>query len=341
MYTMGSAILALPLAMAKLDWVFVGSTPFGKRFSHGTVGDADGRIIVAGGASSLEESGRWFNDAWALEHGEWHGLPASTWSPRGDFGFAALPNGTLVLAGGQQQDEQGHAATNDVHVLHKDAPGWERLPNAPWEPRVGHHMAACPDGSVVVTGGVAAAICVFCKAYEDVWRLSPEGEWTRITEKAPWGKRRDHRTVCLSDGSLIFSGGHYKGFQAAGDFNDIWRLSSTGEFEQLQSSAPWKPRRMFMMSAGLNDIIVVAGGVGHGDTWTVKGAASNGTLTFERQQPAFPFDATGERWEAGLAALPNNTHVLVGGMNQPHGVEGVYDDVWMLPCGTVRTSLLV
>merc|ERR1712083_1064315 len=100
---------------------------------------------------------------------------------------------------------------------------------------------------------------------------SPNGTWTQITAKAPWGQRWLHRTVCLSDGSLIFSGGHYKGFQAAGDFNDVWRMSPDGHFKQLEASAPWKPRRMFMMSAGPDDVIVVAGGTGHGDTWTMTG----------------------------------------------------------------------
>lgn len=274
----------------------------------------------------MEVDGIWFNDAWALENGEWHELPKSTWDERGDFGFVALPNGTLLVAGGQQRFyEHGNPPMNDVHVLHKGASEWEQMDDAPWSPRVGHHMASCPDGSIIMTGGANMANCVMCDFYADVWRLSPQGIWTQIIEKAPWGERRLHRTVCLSDGSLIFSSGHSKGhvMRPAKEFNDLWRMSPTGKFEKLKASAPWEPRTQFMMSAGPNDVIVVAGGytntetLGYGDTWTVTGAAasSEAVLSFQQQQDTFPFDAAGMRWEAGMAALPNNTHVLIGGKN--------------------------
>lgn len=311
-------LCSLPV-QAELQWKSLGAAPWKARFEHGSAIDRAGRIVIAGGA--FLPLGPYLNDSWAFENGKWTQLPDSTWDERADIGLAALPNGTVVLVGGQREDG-AYASKNDVHVLHKGAASWEDKGPAPWDARIGHTLTACPDGSLILVGGSSSRTNVFYKLFADVWRMSLDGKWSQITEKAPWAARFDHRTVCLSDGSLVMAGGG----ERLQNFNDMWRMTKDGAWTQIQKKCPWRARTDFMMAAGSDDTIVLAGEFS--DTWKLEGVLQ-GKLQWTRQQD-MPFPKA-QRWKTDLLALPNNRFVVAGGEQTTS--NDAFNDLWELSEG--------
>jgi len=280
-------------------------------------------LIVAGGTSGPGSS---FNDVYKMHGGLWYPLPFSNpnWSPRSDFAMVALRNGTVVLAGGQNEDG-GDASLNDVWAMDPDTHTFHKMPDAPWKHRVGHSMSVCAGAGgsaerIVLTGGGNTRAGVFIWQYNDVWAMSGDGTWSSLGD-APWHKRWLHGTVCLSDGTVLLAGGH-SGFQ---EFNDVWSMSHDGKWTELSPAAPWSTRAGFGMVALPGDLVIVGPDEGREDAWALDWSSGK---TSWQSLGKVPFS---DRGGYGIAPAPNGTKsaLIAGGTLLSQGIHN-YNEVWQI-----------
>lgn len=319
-----SIVAILLLRRANSEWSQLEDAGWSPRSAFQMEISADS-VIVAGGT---DDPSRFFNDAYrmTLNDGLWYPLPFGSpqWPTRANFGMSALANGTLILTGGQQQDG-GHSSLSDVWAL--DVPTergqWRQLPDAPWKRRVGHGQSTCGD-RVIVTGGASTDAGVFISVYNDVWSMASDGSWA-LLPSPPWHKRFLHNTACLSDGTLVLTGGH-SGFS---DFNDIWIMSPLGEWREVTPKAPFSPRARFGMVSFSDDSVLVGEGMSKEDFWFAENIHD---ATSWRSLGRPPFS---ERYDYGMVALPSNastskrTALVAGGMLLSQGIHN-YNTVYRI-----------
>ena len=86
--------------------------------------------------------------------------PNAGWSARFNHTSVALPDGSIVLMGGNDGSRK-----NDVWRSTDGGKNWNQLASPGWTARVGHTSVALPDGTIVLLGGYDGD----CK--NDVWRF--------------------------------------------------------------------------------------------------------------------------------------------------------------------------
>jgi PKD repeat protein/photosystem II stability/assembly factor-like uncharacterized protein len=197
-------------------------TGWSPRFSLSSVALSDGSIIIMGG---WDRSGVFLNDVWkSTDNGAtWSRIVEHAgWSPRFVHSSVAMPDGSIVLMGGND----GYLK-NDVWKSMDNGATWTLVnASAGWSPRYSSGSVVMPDGSIVLTGGYAFSF------KNDIWRSTDSGAtWTQITPAAGWSGRYGHNTIAMPDGSIVLMGGvisdkplTYK--------NDVWRFIPAGSTEQ-------------------------------------------------------------------------------------------------------------
>lgn len=201
---------------------------------------------------------------------------AAEWQARAGHSSVVLPDGSIVLMGGQTG---GNTFRSDVWRSIDQGATWEQMtPAAQWSARRGHTSVALPDGSIVLMGGWDGGSMYF----NDVWYSDDKGEtWMQMTPDAPWNARRGLSCVALPDGGIVLMGGG--GGYAVGRFNDVWHSVDDGAtWTQKSEAADW-PVRQYHNSLLLPDgSIILMGGydgnivrsdvwrsVDQGATWTL------------------------------------------------------------------------
>lgn len=132
--------------------------------------------------------------------------------------------------------------------LSADGTQWTEVNSAlvPWSGR-GFHCSLVFDGRLFVVGG--------SPLNNEVWAASSAllGDWTQLPD-APWSPRAAHGCAAhevvanatlgdASRSSYLFVMGGWRDES----LNDVWRMSTTGEWELLVESAPWTPRGWFSL----------------------------------------------------------------------------------------------
>ena len=144
------------------------SAPWSPRHSaRATVlegGPHDGAVLMVGGTDDVQ----WFNDAWrSADNGaSWvlaTNVPA--WSFRHDFAVCSLPQGVVIVCGGESDDP---AAFHSECFRSDDGGGtWTDVGTpAPWGPRSLFVLLHFGDGRLAVLGGKGTAV-------DDVWTSAP------------------------------------------------------------------------------------------------------------------------------------------------------------------------
>ncbi|MBN1135139.1 MAG: exo-alpha-sialidase [Anaerolineae bacterium] len=136
------------------------------RTSHTSVALPDGSIVLMGGFGGLSV-GNW-NDVWrSTDQGAtWtEATAAAPWTARTGHTSVALPDGSIVLMGGDDD-----SLRNDVwHSTDQGATWSQWAAAAPWTARYNHTSVVLPDSSIVLMGGLGGG------SLRDVWRLETAG----------------------------------------------------------------------------------------------------------------------------------------------------------------------
>jgi len=142
------------------------------RWGHSSVVMPDGSIVLMGGYySSYSPNGIYcYNDVWrSTDKGAtWTQMtPSAGWSARSWHSSVVMPDGSIVLMGGQ--GSLGYL--NDVwRSTDKGATWLQMTPNAGWSGRFAHSGVVMPDGSIVLMGGQGDN-----GSTNDIWRLVSSG----------------------------------------------------------------------------------------------------------------------------------------------------------------------
>eukprot|EP00947_MAST-08B_sp_MAST-8B-sp1_P006567 g6567.t1 len=165
------------------------SSSWQPRQNPGFAATKRGVAILAGGEAwhpPTQTQDTW-NDVWSMDlsTGAFSQLPDAPWQARTGHGLVALDDDTLLMAGGGSCRSCSfikHFA--DVWEFKLSTKTWKQRPDAPWQARWFHGMAATGAGEVVVAGGQAGFLSL-----QDVWKMDPNsGKWSLLTQKAPWSR---------------------------------------------------------------------------------------------------------------------------------------------------------
>ena len=235
----------------------------------------------------------------------------AAWSARGEFNSVALPDGSIVLMGGQ--DNNGN--TNDVWRSTDGGVTWtQQTAGAAWSARNRQSSVALPDGSIVLMGGFDTWF------QNDVWRSTDNGTtWTEQTVSPGWWGRYGQSSVALPDGSIVLMGGFNNSYQ-----NDTWRSIDNGTTWTEQTAHAGWSGRWGQSSVALPDGSIVlmggsdSGGILLNDTW--RSTDQGATWTQQTAQAGW----SGRRVHSSVA-LPDGSILLMSGMDNTFGY---LNDTW-------------
>jgi PKD repeat protein len=249
----------------------------------------------------------------------WTQMNASAgWSGRSYHSSVAMPNGIIVLMGGEEVTSGGSSRVrkNDVWQSTDNGATWTQMTaSAKWSARTYHSSVAMPDGSIVLMGGQDSSGIL-----NDVWRSTDNGAtWTQMTASAGWSARYRHSSVAMPDGSIVLMGGS----NGSGQKTDVWRSTDNGAtWTQMTASAGWSARESFSSVLMPDGSIVLMGGWiyldrGINDVWR---STDNGA-TWTQMTASAKWSA---RYCHSSVAMPDGSIVLMGGQ----GWSGILNDVW-------------
>jgi PKD repeat protein len=130
------------------------------------------KSIVAISGQTYSEL-KWRNSVWrSTDEGvTWTEMYAvSTWAIKDAPLFQALPDGSILLLGGDIEGSDPLTGYNDVWRSTDNGATWVQLPNAGWSARAYSSSVLLQDGTVEVMGGIVTNING--NAFHDVWRYN-------------------------------------------------------------------------------------------------------------------------------------------------------------------------
>ena len=300
------------------------------REGQSSVATPDGSIVLMGGSTTDIMNS--LNNVWSSKDdgATWTEANASAgWLPRVVFSSVVMPDGSIVLMGGNNLQSNTNNYLNDTWRSTDEGVTWTEVnTSAGWLPRVAQSSVVMPDGSIVLMGGYHYPSLP--DYLDDVWRSTDNGAtWTEINASPGWSARKYSSSVVMPDGSIVLMGG----WDSSGYKNDTWRSTDEGAtWTEVNASAGWLARygqRSSMMPDGS---IILTGGANSGslnDTWrsTDKGATWT-EVNASARWPARDYTTS--------AAMPDGSIVLMGGLGSSNNP---LNDVWRFsPVGSSDQS---
>jgi PGF-pre-PGF domain-containing protein len=238
--------------------------------------------------------------------------PGAGWSERFASASVVLPDGHIVMAGGQDNHSN---YLNDTWLSVDNGITWTvRNSHAGWSGRSGHSIVAMPDGSIILMGGYDNYSC-----RNDTWISVDEGAtWTIRNSSSGWSGRAEQSSVALPEGTIILTGGYDGYFR-----NDTWRSSDRGAtWIQVNQSAGWTTRSGHT-SIGLADgSVVLMGGYDFdnrlkmNDVWR---SVDDGATWMRVNSNA----GWSPRFRHSSVVMPDDSIILTGGKG-----ESILNDTW-------------
>ena len=194
------AVLAILIVQAPANanavipiWTDLGSPPV-RVMDERLTPLGEGRILLTGG--SLIRGGE-SDQAWVFDSATsgWTQLPNMP-SPRTRHLVVALPDGSVLLAGGSSMNK-GLATAS---LLTSDHSHWQSLPNA-LDLTIDASATLLNDGRVLITGGYSGTGVTNATELFDPAKRS----WSAATPMP--GSRSGHSSLVLRDGSVLIAGG--------------------------------------------------------------------------------------------------------------------------------------
>ncbi|CAM9106705.1 unnamed protein product, partial [Ectocarpus fasciculatus] len=189
-------------------------------------------------------------------------------SPRSNFSMTALPNGEMLMFGGEFCDGQGTVVYNDLYRWHLERQEWKQIESLNTPPPRCSHQAVCYKDKVYIFGGEYATLDQF-HHYSDMWALDIKtNTWAEIPRpkgKVDWPSPRSGHRMVLWRGYIVLFGGFYEALREVRWYNDLYIFSFqeerwTNVTYRPHSQTP-KARSGFLMSVhALDDVLYVHGG---------------------------------------------------------------------------------
>lgn len=159
---------------------------------------------------------------------------APPWSNH--FGQAVGVLGTnIYVMGGQSKGRDPRSAMSCVYKSSDGGATWERLPDAPWSPRMafGPLLPVWSGKLWVVHGGTYAGFSGLpSEKFDDVWAFDGI-TWSRVLEHTPWAGTLWSTSFVLDDELYVKAG-----WAADGDHRAMWRTSD-GIHWRSSFPLPW------------------------------------------------------------------------------------------------------
>ncbi|MDD4138316.1 MAG: kelch repeat-containing protein, partial [Methanoregula sp.] len=294
----------------------------------GSVALPNGSILVMGGINR----GTLFNDVWQStdDGATWTEINASAgWSKRYSPSCVVLPDGDIVLMGGEEYVARRYRDTNDTWRSTDNGVTWTLMnANANWSARYFHRSVALPDGSIVLMGGINKG----GTSFNDTWRSTDKGAtWTQVNPSSGWSVRHLFSSVAAADGSIVLTGGEEDIGRRTRDTNDTWRSTDKGyTWTEMNASSGWPARQSHTSVATADGSILLMGGVStsnYNDMWR---STDNGA-TWTEMNAIRQFSA---RADHSSVALPDGNILVIGGYGTNY-----LNDVWQFnPAGSAAQN---
>jgi N-acetylneuraminic acid mutarotase len=209
-------------------------------------------------------------------------------SRRSAFTLTALPNGDMLLFGGEFCDGQNTVVYNELFTWNLARNEWKQIqsPNTP-PPRCSHQAVVYKD-KLYVFGGEYATLDQF-HHYRDLWSLDLKtNAWTELHPRGDAPSARSGHRMLVWRNFLILFGGFYEAAREVHWFNDLFFYSFAEELwtkVQYKPLAPTpRPRSgMQMVLHASEDVVFMCGGFSkeklaglvnegyiHNDMWTLS-----------------------------------------------------------------------
>ena len=222
----------------------------------------NGNLVVMGGMGS---DFTMKHDVWiSTDQGaNWtQQTAAAGWSARIMFAAVALPDGSIVVAGGV---DSGYNRVKDVWRSTDGGVNWTQMSsNAEWDVRNGHTMVALPNGNIILMGGANGSSV----EQNDVWVSTNNGtSWTQKTAAAGWTARVYLRAAC-NGSKIVMCGGSNGGTNK----HDVWESTDSGANWTQLTDGSWAIRNAHGVGILADGTLVVMGGAGasgyYNDVWS-------------------------------------------------------------------------
>ncbi|CVK31841.1 PKD domain containing protein (fragment) [Methanoculleus bourgensis] len=238
------------------------------------------------------------------------------WPARGSHTSVALPNGSIVLMGGYDDN-----FLNDTWLSADDGSTWTEVnASSGWTKRDDHTSVVMPDGSIVLMGGWGDLTC-----FNDTW-LSTDGggNWTCVNASSGWSGRFGHTSIAVGD-SIVLMGGYDDDDNL---LNDIWQSTDYGKtWEEVNPSAGWPARRSHTSVAMPDGSIVLMGGCnGTGDDYPYLNDTWRSTDSGEHWELVNASSGWSGRAYHTSVAMPDGSIVLMGGEGDDY--SEYLNDIW-------------
>lgn len=257
---------------------------------------ADGRVLLAGGASGGDAST-------ALVTAELYDPASRSFSPTGSMSVPRLGAASLRLSDGRVMMIGGEDTTG-ISVasveLYTPATGRWATTGAMGADRVNPTATELPDGRVLVVGGYQGNSSCCALASAEIYDPAT-GEFTATGAMAT--ARRNHTATLLNDGRVLVAGGYNGSYLDAPELYD----PATGSFTAAASMGT--PRRFPTANLLVNGRVLVVGGFASGTE-----ALASADLYEPRAGTFTPTGAmTTARGRHTATRLPNGKVLIAGG----------------------------
>nr|WP_242544847.1 Ig-like domain-containing protein [Corallococcus sp. NCSPR001] len=256
----------------------------GVRQAHTATLLPNGKVLVAGGASTSISSGIASAELYDPATGTWTNA-GSMLSARRDHTATLLPSGKVLIAGGQQGSNRLTQAE-----LYDPATGTWSATGALPAARGAHTATLLPNGKVLVAGGYNGdAILASASVYDPA-----TGTWSATGAMA--SARSGHTATLLPDGKVLLAGSGGGSAELYDPATGTW--ASTGSLATTHDSptATLLPSGRVLITGGYGSAVMEEYDPATG-TWTTTGALSTA------------------RYQATATLLPSGNVLIAGGEN--------------------------
>lgn len=200
----------------------------------------------------------------------------------------------------------------------------EETGDSQWSGRGGSSIAAMPDGSIILTGGISSLnYTKEASIKNETWRSTDYGKtWTLQNAYSGWMPRYGHNSVVTPDGTIVLMGGQ-AGYENVTMFNDTWQSADYGKtWTQVNTSSGWSARYYPASVAMPDGSIVLMGGRDDSerlknDVWQSDDFGTTWTLV--NANPGWS-----ERSAHTAVAMPDESIILMGGWDD----TSAQNDTW-------------